>query len=93
MGQGVPIDTGGYWKPCPAKTSAAMRPSPTFNAIIPDVAGTPMSALDPEGSRTVDAIYDTTREKVAVVRANLGGASFRLIYLTRQALPDMKPFF
>ncbi|MGV1009318.1 MAG: NADP-dependent isocitrate dehydrogenase [Dermatophilaceae bacterium] len=32
--QGHPVDMGGYYKPDPAKTSAAMRPSPTLNAII-----------------------------------------------------------
>ena len=32
--QGKPVDMGGYYQPDVAKTSAAMRPSPTFNAII-----------------------------------------------------------
>jgi isocitrate dehydrogenase len=32
--QGKPVDVGGYYQPDPALTSAAMRPSPTFNAII-----------------------------------------------------------
>jgi isocitrate dehydrogenase len=32
--QGQPVDIGGYYLPDFAKTSAAMRPSPTFNAII-----------------------------------------------------------
>ena len=32
--QGKPVDIGGYYRPDPAKTSAAMRPSPTLNAII-----------------------------------------------------------
>jgi isocitrate dehydrogenase len=32
--QGKPVDIGGYYLPDPAKTSAAMRPSPTFNAAI-----------------------------------------------------------
>jgi isocitrate dehydrogenase len=32
--QGAPVDTGGYYAPDPAKTAAAMRPSPTLNAII-----------------------------------------------------------
>src|SRR5687767_14407466 len=32
--QGKPVDIGGYYQPDPALTSAAMRPSPTFNAII-----------------------------------------------------------
>ena len=32
--QGKPVDTGGYYRPDFAKTSAAMRPSATLNAII-----------------------------------------------------------
>ena len=32
--QGVPVDIGGYYKPDPVKTAAAMRPSATLNAII-----------------------------------------------------------
>jgi isocitrate dehydrogenase len=32
--QGKPVDTGGYYLPDPAKTSAAMRPSATFNAAL-----------------------------------------------------------
>src|SRR5687768_9100638 len=32
--QGAPVDVGGYYHPDPALTSRAMRPSPTFNAII-----------------------------------------------------------
>ncbi len=32
--QGKPVDTGGYYLPDPAKTSAAMRPSATLNAVI-----------------------------------------------------------
>ncbi len=32
--QGTPVDTGGYFRPDPAKVEAAMRPSPTLNAII-----------------------------------------------------------
>jgi monomeric type NADP-dependent isocitrate dehydrogenase len=32
--QGTPVDLGGYWKPDPAKCTAAMRASPTFNAIL-----------------------------------------------------------
>jgi isocitrate dehydrogenase len=32
--QGKPMDTGGYYLPDPAKTSAAMRPSATLNAAI-----------------------------------------------------------
>ena len=32
--QGKPVDMGGYYQPDVAKTSAAMRPSSTFNAII-----------------------------------------------------------
>jgi len=32
--QGEPVDLGGYYRPDPEKTNRAMRPSPTFNAII-----------------------------------------------------------
>ncbi len=32
--QGKPVDMGGYYRPDPAKVAAAMRPSPTLNAII-----------------------------------------------------------
>ena len=32
--QGQAVDIGGYYHPDPALTAAAMRPSPTFNAII-----------------------------------------------------------
>ncbi|MBF0349649.1 MAG: NADP-dependent isocitrate dehydrogenase [SAR324 cluster bacterium] len=32
--QGRPVDIGGYFRPDEEKTSKAMRPSPTFNAII-----------------------------------------------------------
>ncbi len=32
--QGNPVDMGGYYRPDPAKVSAAMRPSATLNAII-----------------------------------------------------------
>jgi isocitrate dehydrogenase len=32
--QGRPADIGGYYRPDPGKTAQAMRPSPTFNAII-----------------------------------------------------------
>jgi isocitrate dehydrogenase len=32
--QGSPVDLGGYYVPDPATASAAMRPSPTFNAAI-----------------------------------------------------------
>ena len=32
--QGRPVDMGGYYAPDPKKLGAAMRPSPTFNAII-----------------------------------------------------------
>ncbi len=32
--QGKPVDTGGYYLPDPARTSAAMRPSATFNAAL-----------------------------------------------------------
>ena len=32
--QGKPVDIGGYYQPNPDLASKAMRPSPTFNAII-----------------------------------------------------------
>ncbi|MCB0978462.1 MAG: NADP-dependent isocitrate dehydrogenase, partial [Acidimicrobiales bacterium] len=32
--QGAPVDLGGYYQPDPAKASAAMRPSETFNEIL-----------------------------------------------------------
>ena len=32
--QGQPVDIGGYYKPDVAKTTKAMRPSATLNAII-----------------------------------------------------------
>ena len=32
--QGAPVDLGGYYSPCDEKTTAVMRPSETFNAII-----------------------------------------------------------
>lgn len=35
--QGVKMDIGGYYKPDESKTSAAMRPSPTFNAILAQI--------------------------------------------------------
>jgi isocitrate dehydrogenase len=36
--QGAPVDIGGYYLPDPGLTEAAMRPSPTFNAIIDQIA-------------------------------------------------------
>jgi isocitrate dehydrogenase len=36
--QGKPVDMGGYYQPDPVKTTAAMRPSPTLNAIIDGIA-------------------------------------------------------
>jgi isocitrate dehydrogenase len=36
--QGKPVDTGGYYRPDPKKTAAAMRPSPTLNAIVEAIA-------------------------------------------------------
>lgn len=36
--QGKPMDIGGYYDPDPVKTSKAMRPSATFNAIIDAIA-------------------------------------------------------
>jgi isocitrate dehydrogenase len=36
--QGKPVDLGGYYHPDPDKTTKAMRPSPTLNAIIDAIA-------------------------------------------------------
>src|SRR5215471_10367344 len=36
--QGRPVDIGGYFRPNPAKTAKAMRPSPTFNSILDAIA-------------------------------------------------------
>ncbi|GEJ55716.1 isocitrate dehydrogenase, NADP-dependent [Anaeromyxobacter diazotrophicus] len=36
--QGKPVDMGGYYRPDPKKTAAAMRPSATLNAIIEAMA-------------------------------------------------------
>jgi isocitrate dehydrogenase len=36
--QGKPVDMGGYYRPDAVKTAAAMRPSPTLNAIIDAIA-------------------------------------------------------
>jgi isocitrate dehydrogenase len=36
--QGKPVDIGGYYRPDPKKTAAAMRPSATLNAIIEAIA-------------------------------------------------------
>ena len=36
--QGKPVDMGGYYHPNDAKTTKAMRPSPTFNAIVDAIA-------------------------------------------------------
>ncbi|MET0421970.1 MAG: NADP-dependent isocitrate dehydrogenase, partial [Acidimicrobiia bacterium] len=36
--QGKPVDIGGYYFPNPELVTEAMRPSPTFNAIIDDLA-------------------------------------------------------
>ncbi|RYF31005.1 MAG: hypothetical protein EOO26_14045, partial [Comamonadaceae bacterium] len=33
-----PADIGGYYKPDMAKTTAVMRPSPTFNAALDSIA-------------------------------------------------------
>jgi isocitrate dehydrogenase len=35
--QGKPVDIGGYYAPDEAKASAALRPSPTFNAILAEI--------------------------------------------------------
>jgi isocitrate dehydrogenase len=35
--QGRPVDIGGYYRPDPAKTAAALRPSATFNALLAEI--------------------------------------------------------
>jgi isocitrate dehydrogenase len=37
--QGKPVDIGGYYMPDVEKTSAAMRPSATFNAVLAGAQG------------------------------------------------------
>ena len=37
--QGSPVDLGGYYHPDDELTSAAMRPSATFNAVIDELRG------------------------------------------------------
>jgi isocitrate dehydrogenase len=36
--QGKPVDIGGYYRPDPEKAAAALRPSPTLNAIVASLA-------------------------------------------------------
>ena len=36
--QGKPLDLGGYYQPDPVKTSKAMRPSATLNAIVASIS-------------------------------------------------------
>jgi isocitrate dehydrogenase len=36
--QGAPVDIGGYYHPDEARTSTAMRPSPTLNAVLDDLS-------------------------------------------------------
>ncbi len=36
--QGKPVDIGGYYRPDPKRTAAAMRPSPTLNGIVDAIA-------------------------------------------------------
>ena len=36
--QGEPVDLGGYFRPDPAKATAAMRPSATLNAIVASIS-------------------------------------------------------
>ena len=37
--QGSPVDLGGYYRPDPERADAVMRPSPTLNRIVADLAG------------------------------------------------------
>jgi isocitrate dehydrogenase len=39
--QGRPVDIGGYFHPDARKCAAAMRPSPTFNAVIDSLRAAP----------------------------------------------------
>jgi len=39
--QGKPVDMGGYYHPDHEKTSRAMRPSPTLNAVIDALMAAP----------------------------------------------------
>ncbi|GAA1777257.1 NADP-dependent isocitrate dehydrogenase [Nostocoides vanveenii] len=39
--QGSPADIGGYYRPDPAKASAVMRPSTTFNTVLASLGGKP----------------------------------------------------
>ena len=36
--QGRPVEIGGYFQPNPELASKAMRPSPTFNALVDAIA-------------------------------------------------------
>jgi isocitrate dehydrogenase len=36
--QGAPVDIGGYYHPDVEKVAAAMRPSPTFNRLLSELA-------------------------------------------------------
>ena len=36
--QGKPVDIGGYYQPDAARLAAAMRPSPTLNAVLARLA-------------------------------------------------------
>ena len=36
--QGRPVDLGGYFRPDPAKATAAMRPSATLNAVVASIS-------------------------------------------------------
>ena len=38
--QGNPVDLGGYYQPDREKVTSAMRPSPTFNAIVDGITAT-----------------------------------------------------
>jgi isocitrate dehydrogenase len=38
--QGYPVDLGGYYQPDSEKVASAMRPCPTFNAIVNGITAT-----------------------------------------------------
>ena len=46
LGQGKPVDIGGYYCPDEAICAAAMRPSVTLNAIIEGITGVRAAAPD-----------------------------------------------
>ena len=60
--QGKPVDLGGYYQPDPVRTAAAMRPSPTLNAIIDasrsDRAAAPLSDTHRKPPPPPECLYE-----------------------------------